>query len=349
MLWAGNVYNKAEVMTMKWGCAINRKRYLLLLCLLSLVFAAGCRRIANVQATAIRAATSTPRSTPLPPVSTAIPVGAENNPIRMAFANPGGTSTRRQIDNAAETLAELLSEETGLTIEVSVLDTPADAVAALCDSSRISVAWLNGLAYAAAQAANCGEPALQVERGTGRNATTGEAVQLIANVETEADSIADLADRTFCRVGFTDFYTWIVPSMMLRTAGIDPAANLGDVTDVDDSAAVVEAVNAGDCEAAGLSVTDYEDFAVGDDGENIITVGQPVTIPYAILTYPPELPLGVRWTLTDSLLEIADDPQRQNALETLLDMDGLERVEASDFNALLNFVRSTGVQLAAGS
>jgi ABC-type phosphate/phosphonate transport system substrate-binding protein len=309
---------------------------------------AGCRRAANVQATAIRAATSTPRSTPLPPVPTAIPVGAENNPILMAFANPGGTRTQSAVENAAEALAEALSTETGLTVEVSVVDTAADAVAALCDSSRVSVAWLNGLAYAAAHAANCGAPALQVERGTGRNATTGEAVQLIANAETGAASIADLADRTFCRVGYTDFYTWIVPSMMLRTAGIDPAAEIGDVTDVDDSAAVVEAVNEGDCDAAGLSATDFEDFADGDAGENINTIGQPVTIPYAILTYPPELPLGVRWTLTDSLLAIADDPEQQDALETLLDMDGLERVEESDFNPLINFVRSTGVQLAAG-
>lgn len=320
------------------------------MCLVSLTLAAGCRRAASVQATAIRAATATPRSTPLPPVPTAIPVGAQNNPILMVFANPGGTTTQSRVTSAAEALAESLSEETGLTIEVSVLDTPADAVAALCDSGRsqIAVAWLNGLAYAAAHAANCGDPALQVERGTGRNARTGEGVRLIANSETEAATIANLAGLSFCRVGYTDFYTWIVPSMMLRAAGVDPVAELGSVTDVDDSAAVVEAVNAGDCDAAGLSVTDYEDFADGDAGENINTVGQPVTIPYAILTYPPELPLGVRWTLTDSLLAIADDPERRGALDTLLDMDGLERVEESDFNPLINFVRSTGVQFAAG-
>jgi ABC-type phosphate/phosphonate transport system substrate-binding protein len=268
----------------------------------------------------------------------------------MAFANPGGTTTPRQAESAAQALAESLTEETGLTIEVSVLETPADAVAALCSSGRaqIAVAWLNGLAYAAAHAANCGTPALQVERGAGRNAATGEPVQLIANSDANVSSIANLAENSFCRVGYTDFYTWIVPSMMLRAAGVDPVAGLGEITDVDDAAAVVEAVNEGDCDAAGLSATDYEDFADGDAGENLVTVGQPVTIPYAILTYPPELPLGVRWTLTDGLLAIADDPERQDALDTLLNLDGLARVDEGDFNAIINFVRSTGVQLAAG-
>src|SRR5690606_32204941 len=91
----------------------------------------GCRRASQVQVTVMPTATPTPRSTPLPPVPTAIPSGSEENPVRMVIVPASsGLSARR----AARELETSLSERTGRAVEVVLADRYAEALAALCDS-----------------------------------------------------------------------------------------------------------------------------------------------------------------------------------------------------------------------
>lgn len=307
----------------------------------------GCQRFRGGGTAQIVADTPTPRSTPLPPIATQPPPGAEDNPLALVIVDPGSGRSERQLNTAATELSELLTEETDLDVEVSVVQTQAEAYAALCGSGRgqVSAVWVNGLTYAAAFDGGCGEPALQVERGTGRTASTGEQVRLIVNRASGVQAVTNLASRPFCRVGVDDFYSWLMPSLILRAGGLDPLT-MQNIVDVGDPADIIAGVAAGrPCAAGGISTTDFEDFADADMEADISFIGQPVVVPYAILMLPPAMPLGARWALVDGVQAIANDPDRAETLEVLLSQTRIIPAESSDFSAFLAFVRSSGIDV----
>ncbi len=314
-----------------------------------LLLAAGCGGGQARVVTPFVPETSTPRSTPLPTVATPPPPGAESNPIALYVLNPGSGRTLRALEQAASRLEDSLAETTSLAVDVRVVDVQAEAIAALCASGRgqVAVAWLNGVGYAIALESGCGTAALQVERGTGRTASTGVGVRLIANRALNLTSVSALAGRTFCRVSVDDFYTWLVPSLMLRAERVDPAS-LQSIVDVGDAGAVISSVAAGrPCAAGGVNAVDYADLADPDAQADIVELGRPVVVPYAILTLPPELPLGARTALIEGLQALALNPATRDVLETLLNMNRLIAASPSDFAAFVAFMRSTGVDLRA--
>src|SRR5664279_4048363 len=147
-----------------------------LICLV--LIAAGCRRLPFAPPTTQPTITPTPRSTPLPPVPTAIPLGSADNPLHMKIVALDSTPTTTNATSEASSvtgtqevsassvgdLEKALHDETQMTIAVEVVASDAEALAALCASPKgtVSVAWLSGLAYAAAYAQGCGSALLQV-------------------------------------------------------------------------------------------------------------------------------------------------------------------------------------------
>jgi ABC-type phosphate/phosphonate transport system substrate-binding protein len=317
----------------------------LVLCLLLLIALSACRRADSDQQLSLPTLTPTPRSTPLPALPTAVPPGAEDNPLRMVLRPAGPRTTA---NNAAGQLEEALLEEAGLAVELVLVDRYAEALAALCESTagRVSVAWLDGLALGAAQAQGCGTPMVLVERG-GRDAQTGEVVQMVANSDLGVGEVAALEGTTFCRVSYTDPYTWLIPSLLLQSGGVRPLYDLEAVNDYEDTTALLEAVASGECDAAGLAQTDFEADADADVRDGVTVLAETPPFPYDVLFYPLEAPLGVRIALNDALLAIAEDPARSQMLEDLLDIDGLRRVETGDFDDLNAFLERTGLDLGA--
>ena len=320
--------------------AINR-HHLLIICLLLLALSA-CRRANSVAPTAQPTLTPTPRSTPLPPVPTAVPAGEEANPLRVAFVARETVRSQQIMNNAAADLEAELSAETGLTVQVDVLDSDAEAIAALCDSveGTLTVAWLSGLAYSAAQAQGCGEAVLQVERDSGAL----EEVLIIASRQSEIESLGDLAGKTFCRVRVTDAASWLVPSLMLRAEGVS-TADLGAVVDYEDTRALVNAVAEGDCDAAGLTRSDYEQVSNNSTRRAVTELEPSLEIPVAVLTYPPDLPLGASTALTDALIALGNGT-RARLLEPLLDQDAIVAADEDTFDDLRAFLDRAGVDLA---
>ncbi|NDJ61096.1 MAG: phosphate/phosphite/phosphonate ABC transporter substrate-binding protein [Chloroflexi bacterium] len=336
-----NIHTKTNVIT---------RRYLVI-CLVCLLIA-GCRGAGGGggPAPTLRP-TTTPRSTALPAVPTNIPPGEADNPLNVAIIRPTGIGvSRTAVNSAAEDLAAQLAEDFDIAVEVDLVDSGAEALAALCASAldtRMTVAWLDGLTYAAASAQGCGAANLQIERGSGPNAATGAEVQLIARGTLGAGSIAALDGRDFCRLGYDDLYTWLVPTLMLQTAGIEPPFDdLGTITNYDDVSEIIAAVADGDCDAAGMRVADLDEFADDDTRDAIDLVGDSATIPYMIFVVPPNLPLEARQTITDALFTLANDSTRSDPLETLLDHSGVERADDGDFSALFALINQTGLDLA---
>lgn len=316
-------------------------RAILLLVLLILLLVSGCRRAGLAGPTPIPSATPTPRSTPLPPVSTPVPPGAEANPVRMVLRPASSLATAR---TAAVAVAAVLSEQSGLTLDIVLADRPAEGVGALCESvdNAVTVAWLDGVSYAAAVERGCGQPALLVER----DGETGETVLLVARGGLGAAAVSGLSNRAFCRISYDDLYTWIVPSLALRAQDIDPLADFRSITDYGDSIELLEALAGGDCDGAGVAQSAFDEMDA-EIQDALTVLDETIRLPYAVLLYPVNAPLGLRTALDDALIAMARGGEAADELEVLLGHDGLEPVEADDLEAVVNFVRASGLDFAA--
>jgi phosphonate transport system substrate-binding protein len=324
-------------------------RFILLICLgMGLFSLVACRRPeASGGPVVLQTLTPTPRSTPLPAVATAIPAGAEGNPLRMVLRPDGSMSAAR---NAISDFEAAVLEKSGVVIQVELVERYAEAVAALCQSSagQISVAWLNGASYIAARAENCGIPIAQVQRGQRRDAQTGEAASLIVNADANISTISALNDRSFCRLAYDDFYTWLAPTLILRANGLNPVTNVGGTTDYDDLPTMIEAVAAGDCDVAGIPAGALDLYAddLGDAVENVEILTTTVDFPYAILTIPPEVPLGTRLSLDDAIVALADDDVIAVKMRDLLGQSAVLPVTIEDFADLETFMNSTNLDFS---
>ena len=322
---------------------ISHHSLLITLVLLAAVMVlAGCRREAPV--VLAPTATMTPRSTPLPPVATDVPIGAEGNPIKVVIVPQTSESTAR----ASATVVEAaLKEATGLSIELTLATRDAEALGALCSSSvgTAALAWLDGITYAAAFARQCGTAALEVERGTGRDAETGGIVQLVTNKKLEITGIGGLKDSKFCRIGYDDRDSWLVPSLMLQAGSIRPLYDLGSVSDYDDVTALLEAVASGKCDAAGVPEAAFSD-ADTDTRDAVNVLASSPRLPYAVLVIPDDVPLGVRISLIDAFDGLTSDTTSARALKDLIGQDALKRASDDDLSDVREFVERANMDLS---
>jgi ABC-type phosphate/phosphonate transport system substrate-binding protein len=326
---------------------MNRKsRYLAIGLLLLAALLVSCRRLPKAPPTARPTLTPTPRSTALPPVPTIVPVGSEGNPVHILVVSASGAEEGYGV--AITTLEKALLDATQVNVKFDVVQTDAEALNALCASpdGTVSSAWLGGLAYAAAYAQDCGSAALVVERGQGTAASTGDEARVVAHSSLDANGLSNLAGHSFCRLGYTDLYSWIVPAMMLKASGVNPA-DLREIRDYTDANALLNDVAAGTCDAAGIANSAFEEL--NGARPTIRTLQQSASIPYEVFVVPPLLPQPQAQALVSALVSLGNGT-RGETLNLLLNQDRLNEVGDDDFAPLRSLIQRAGIDLAqAGS
>jgi ABC-type phosphate/phosphonate transport system substrate-binding protein len=253
-------------------------------------------------------------------------------------------------ERAAEDLQAVLTERTGFTFEIQLVERPAEALAALCAASGANgtTAWLTGAAYGVAALQECGQPLAQVERGAGRDAETGRALEIIVTAELGLEDPVALDGRTFCRLGPADFYSWLGLGLALAANDLSPVTNIEAVQDVDDLEALIRAVAEGECDAAGIpagALDELEDD-LGEALEQVQILETTTAFPYAVLTASSSLPLGIREALAEVIPELAEDNETALLMRPLLGQAGVVPATEDDFDDLLRFLRSTGLDFA---
>lgn len=266
---------------------------------LGVLLLAACNSGAATPTLNVRRTTATPTPTPLPIVATAVSAGAAANPLRLVIvpAQPADAA-------ALETrLEERILKTTNVFVDIVLVTSYAEAVAAVCDTTSAvqSAAWLHPLAYAAANARNCGDAAFAWERA-GQRAEAG----LIVLNTTQATSIGGLADKPFCRLSAQDYYGWLLPLLLLRRAGLDPAV-IGELVDYADAAALTDALSSGACAGAGLSAVAYDALPAAAKTNLTVALTSP-ELPLGLLMYPFQIPLGARLYLNDTLAALDSNP-----------------------------------------
>lgn len=325
---------------------MNLPRGVVLLFLVLVI--AACRpQEAVVQPTALPTLSPTPRSTPLPVVATAVPPGQESNPLQIVLRPFESLNTARAV---LDDLEDAILNQSGITVNFELVNRDAEALAALCASSsgRTAAVWVGGVEYLAAEAMNCGQPVLQVERGTRANASTGSASSVIVRAGSSLAQLSALNDRIFCRLSYDDVSTWLIPVLLLQASGVNITDDLQQIRDYDSIPELVKAVASRQCDAAGIPSDALEQFDddLGDTVEQVNVIATSLEFPYAVMLLPAEVPLGTRVALNDAFIRLARDQRVSSQLRSLLGQSAIIAAVPSDFDELVEFGESTGLDFA---
>lgn len=293
-------------------------RPLSLFAVVTLSLLAACRPPETTIEVVVRATnTPVPTNTPLPIVPTAIPAGSADNPLQMVVI-PQESVTDADIAAWEARIAE----DAGVTVAVVTVASRPQAIEALCSTldGIISAVWLDGIGYAAARARNCGDAGIMVTR----DGAIGEGGIILLNRALGTTQISALNGRTYCRLGYDDLYSWLLPLLVFRRDGVDER-RFDAIVDINDIEALVSAIGAGDCDGGGLSEATYnrlleENPSLADDVRLVQTTPP---VPYGILMYPLEIELGIRLSLTEGLLNMAETEEGAALLRPFLGQSGL--------------------------
>jgi phosphonate transport system substrate-binding protein len=268
-------------------------------------------------------------------------LGTEANPIIWSFV-PSGEMER--VAAGAESIADLIYEETGLVIETNVATEYAGVIEAMCaDPPKAHMASLATFSYVLAAGKGCAEAELVSVR-YGSPTYNG---QLIARADSGITSIADLEGKTFCRPDPLSTSGWIIPMLTLRAEGIDPDTDLAEVVDAGSHDAVAAAVYNGDCDVGATYVdarttieADYPDVM-----EQVVVIALTEDIPNDGVQYETGFPRALRDRINAALLKIAETDEGKEALDTAYSWAGLIEVDDTFYDPFRQVLSASGLDI----
>jgi phosphonate transport system substrate-binding protein len=270
-------------------------------------------------------------------------LGTEENPIIWSFV-PSGEMER--VTTGAESVADLLFQETGLVIETNVATEYAGVIEAMCsDPPKAHMGSLATFAYVLAAERGCAEAELVSVR-FGSPTYNG---QLIVLADSGISSISDLSGKTFCRPDPLSTSGWIIPMLTLRAEGIDTDTDLAEVVDAGSHDAVVSAVYNGECDV-GATFVDARSSIEEDNPdvmEKVSVIAVTEDIPNDGVQYVPSFPRELRDTINAALLKIAETEEGQEALDTAYNWAGLELHDNTFYDPFRQVLDASGLDIEA--
>lgn len=268
-------------------------------------------------------------------------LGTEENPIVWAVVPSGETE---RVVTGFEQVAALVQEETGLYIEPLVATEYAGVIEAMCsDPPQAQMGSLATFAYILASERGCAEAELVAVR-FGSPTYNG---QIFTRADSGITSVADLAGKTFCRSDPLSTSGWIIPSITMRAAGVDPDTDLAQVVDAGSHDAAVAGVYNGDCDA-GSSFVDARS-AIEEDYPDVMDVIQvievSVDIPNDGVQYAPSMTREMRDQINNALIAISGTESGQEVLEIAYDWTELQVVDDSFYDPFRQLLDAAGVNV----
>jgi len=266
-------------------------------------------------------------------------LGTEENPIIWVLVPSGESET---VLAGFEDVAALLFDETGLVIEPFVATEYAGAIEAMCsDPVKANMASLATFAYMLASERGCAEAELVSVR-FGSPSYNG---QIFTRADSGIENLSDLAGKTFCRSDPLSTSSWIIPSLEMRGAGVDPDTDLANVVDAGSHDAAVAGVYNGDCDA-GASFVDARS-TIEEDHPDVMDVIKIIyvtgDIPNDGVQYVPSFPRELRDKINDGLLAIAGTEAGVEALDAAYEWTALERHDDSFYDQFRQILDAAGV------
>ena len=266
-------------------------------------------------------------------------LGSEDNPVVWVFVPSGETE---RVTAGAEDVASLLEDETGLFFQIRVATEYAGAIEAMCaDPPEAQMASLATFAYVMAADRGCADAALLSVR-FGSPTYNG---QILVRADSGITSLEDLAGKTFCRPDPLSTSGWVIPSIMLQAAGVDPNTDLAEVVDAGSHDAVAAAVYNGDCDA-GATYVDARDAVIEDIpdimDETVVIAIEP-DIPNDGVQFVPSMSEDMRQKIVDGLLAVAQTEEGSAALDTAYSWTELIRADDGMYDQFRQILQAAGI------
>jgi phosphonate transport system substrate-binding protein len=270
-------------------------------------------------------------------------LGTEENPIVWAFVPSGDT---QEIVAGGQAVADMIFDRTGLVVEASVATEYAGVIEALqSDPPSAHMASLATFAYVVAADRGVAEAELIAVR-RGRPFYDG---QIIANADSGIETLADLDGKSFARPDPLSTSGWIIPSLSIRGAGVNPDTDLTQIVDAGGHTGVVTAVYNGDVDAGATFVDAraniQEDFPDVMERVRVIQVSAP--IPNDGVQFHPTLSGDTREQIIEALLDIAATEEGADALNRAYQWNELTRLQDDFYDPFRQVLQAAGVDAAS--
>ena len=266
-------------------------------------------------------------------------LGTEEDPIIWAVVPSGETE---RVVAGFEEVAAMIFDQTGLVVTPFVATEYAGVIEAMCsDPVNAHMASLATFSYILAADKGCADAALVSTR-------FGSAVyngQIFVRADSGIETLADLAGKTFCRPDPLSTSGWVIPSITLKAAGIDPETDLAQVVDAGSHDASVAGVYNGDCDA-GSSYVDARS-RIEEDYPDVMDVIKVIEISADIPNDGVQFVVGfdadMQTQIVNALLAIAETEEGLAALDTAYQWGGLEVHDDTFYDLFRQVLDAAGV------
>ena len=290
------------------------------------------RRIALLSFALLAACGFSLFATPIPEL------GTEKNPIVWAYVPSGDTA---KVSAGAQSVADLLHAKTGLFFKTFVATDYVGVIEALKASPpKAQMTSLATAAYILAADQKVSQAALV----SVRNGSAFYTGQIITRADSGIKTLADIKGHTFARVDPLSASGWIIPSLMLKAAGINVATDI-KIVDAGSHPGVVTAVYSGQADA-GACFTDARANIQADHSDvmdKVVVLKVSGNIPNDGVQFSPSVPQKLRDQIVDALLAIAATPEGKTAIRTAYQWTALEKHDDTFYDSFRQVLQAAGV------
>ena len=277
----------------------------------------------------------------------------------ITFVPSGDTG---KITKAGNEIADCLSKMTGLSFTIEVGTSFGASIEAM-GAEKAQVSFLNTFSVLLAEQKYQIVPALAVLRKYNTNdldpdkALKGQLEpfykgQFIANVSADITQYSDLKGKTFCFVDPNSTSGYIVPNIVLKANGIDPATDFKAVQNAGSHNNVAIAVYKGDCDAGVTYIDVLTDAAADlkakypDITEKVVVFADTDRIPNDGVQFVKTLDPAFQTAISDGLLAMSKDPGGNAILRGLYTIDAFQKINASFYDDFAAVLKQAGVDPA---
>jgi len=269
-------------------------------------------------------------------------LGTEENPIVWALVPSGETQA---ILAGADELVAMLEERTGYIFSAIVAADYSGVIEALsADPPSAHMAALNTFgAILAAERGVAKVGLIAVRRGD-----PFYGGQFVVAADSGIESVADMAGRTFARPDPNSTSGWIVPSIVMRAAGVNPDTDLAEVVDAGGHSGVISAVYNQSADA-GASFVDARSTISEDNpdvNEKVLVLEEFGPIPNDGIQYSTAMPEEMRNAITDAFIDIAGTEEGVAAMESVYEWTDIVRQDDSFYDPFRQVLEAAGVDLS---
>jgi phosphonate transport system substrate-binding protein len=266
-------------------------------------------------------------------------LGTEKNPVVMSFVPSGDT---QEIIASGDSLAQMISDKTGLTVKAEV-GTDFAATREAMGAGKAHIGWLNTFNYVLANE----KYGVDVALATVRYGSSTYRGQIIVRADSGITKLEDLKGKVMCWVDPNSTSGYIIPRITLAAGGVDPDNDLAKTVEAGSHNNVVTQVYNGDCDA-GATYDDArssieKDFP--DVKEKVVILAYTTDIPNDTVAFTKDFPAEDRTKIVDALLEIAASDEGKEALNTLYSIQGLQKVDDSFYDPFRADLSKAGIDI----